>query len=172
MFTLKVENSKGAILELTDNEENYQITKISGLNPPNANINTSNYANSDGFSFDSSRIPNRQVVITVYINGDVEKNRLTLYKYFRNKEWCKIYYESESRNVYIEGYVQTLEVSPFDMKQIAQISILCPNPYFKDLEKVCAFSSICLLFFRTNFYPKDSRDFYIHLKNSVLFSQR
>ena len=136
MFTLKVENSKGAILELTDNEENYQITKISGLNPPNANINTSNYANSDGFSFDSSRIPNRQVVITVYINGDVEKNRLTLYKYFRNKEWCKIYYKDDFRDVYIEGYVKTLEVPRFVQKEVAQISILCPDPYFKDIKTI------------------------------------
>ena len=40
MFTLKVENAKGSTLELTDNEENYQVTDISGLNPPNANINT------------------------------------------------------------------------------------------------------------------------------------
>lgn len=136
MFTLKVENAKGSTLELTDNEENYQVTDISGLNPPNANINTSSYANGDGSSFNSSRIPDREIVITIYINGDIQRNRLALYKHFRNKEWCKIYYESESRNVYIEGYVQTLEVSPFDMKQIAQISILCPNPYFKDLETI------------------------------------
>ena len=47
MFTLKVENTRGAVLELTDNEENYQVTEISGLNPPNANINTSSYANGD-----------------------------------------------------------------------------------------------------------------------------
>lgn len=136
MFTLKIENSKGSIIELTHNEENYQITDISGLNPPNANINTSNYANGDGSSFNSSKIPNREVVITVYINGDVQKNRLTLYKYFRNKEWCKIYYKDDSRDVFIEGYVQTLEVTPFVQKQVAQISILCPNPYFKDVETI------------------------------------
>ena len=136
MFTLKVENAKGAVLELTNNEENYQVADISVLNPPNANINTSNYANGDGSSFNSSRIPNREIVITVYINGDVQKNRLTLYKYFRTKEWCKIYYKDDSRDVFIEGYVQTLEVTPFVQKQVAQISILCPNPYFKDIDTI------------------------------------
>ena len=136
MFTLKVENAKGAILELTHDEGNYQVTSIDGLTPPNANINTSSYANGDGSSFNSSRIPNREIVITVYINGDVQKNRLTLYKYFRNKEWCKIYYQDEDRNVYIEGYVQTLEAPKFVQKQVAQISILCPNPYFKDMETI------------------------------------
>lgn len=136
MFILKIENAKGAVLELTNNEENFQVTDISGLNPPNANINTSNYANGDGSSFNSSRIPNREIVITVYINGDVQKNRLTLYKYCRNKEWCKIYYKDDSRDVFIEGYVQTLDVTPFSQKQVAQISILCPNPYFKDIDTI------------------------------------
>ena len=136
MFTLKVENTRGAVIELTNNEENYQVTDISGLNPPNANINTSNYANGDGSSFNSSRIPNREVVITVYINGDIQKNRLTLYKFFRNKEWCKIYYKDDYRDVFVEGYVQTLEVTPFVQKQVAQISILCPDPYLKDIETI------------------------------------
>lgn len=136
MFTLKVENAKGAILELTNNEENYQVANIDGLTPPNANVNTTSYVNGDGSSFNSSRILNREIVITVYINGDVQKNRLTLYKYFRNKEWCKIYYQDENRDVYIEGYVQTLEAPIFVQKQVAQISILCPNPYFKDIETI------------------------------------
>lgn len=136
MFTLKVENTKGEIIELTNNEEDYQVTDVKGLNPPNANVNSSNYANGDGFSFNNSRIPNRQVVITIYINGDIEANRLRLYKYFRNKEWCKIYYKNETRNIFIEGYVQTFEVSQFVQKQVAQIAIICPDPYLKDLKTI------------------------------------
>ena len=86
MFTLKVENKKGAIFELTHKEDQYQITNIDGITPPNANINTSDYANGDGSSFNSSKIPNREIVITINIKGDVQKNRLALYRYFRNKE--------------------------------------------------------------------------------------
>lgn len=136
MFTLKVENKKGAVLELTNNESDYQVTDIEGLNPPNANVNTSSYANGDGSAYSSSKIPNREIVITIYINGDVEKNRLKLYTYFQNKSWCKIYYTNDSRDVYIEGYVQTLETTPFSKKEVAQISILCPNPYFKDIDTI------------------------------------
>ncbi len=134
MFVLKVENSKGYVLELTDNEENYQITNIEGLDPPKADINTSSYANNDGFSFNGSKIKDREIVITMKINGDVEENRLKLYKYFRIKEWCKIYYKSELRDVFIEGYVQTMDAPKFTQNTTAQISILCPDPYFKDVE--------------------------------------
>lgn len=136
MFTLEIENTKGTRLELTNNEDDFQVTNIEGLNPPNANINTSNYANSDGSSFNSSKIENRQIVITISLNGDIERNRLLLYKYFKNKEWCKIYYKTESRNVFIEGYVQTFEAPQFTQKQVAQIAILCPDPYFKDLDEI------------------------------------
>lgn len=136
MYSLKIENLKGAILELTNNEENYQVVKIEGLDPPKANIITSEFANGDGSSFQSSKMGNREIVITVYINGEVQKNRERLYKYFRSKEWCKIYYKNDTRNVYIEGYVQAFDVSAFVKKQVAQISILCPNPYFKDMQTI------------------------------------
>ena len=64
------------------NNNAFNIQKIVSAN---ANINTSTYANGDGSAFNSSKIPNREIVITVYINGDVSQNRLKLYKYFRNK---------------------------------------------------------------------------------------
>ena len=136
MFRLKVENVKGSILELTNNEDDYQVTNVDGLNPPESTINTTNYANTDGSSFNSSKITNREIVITIYINGDIEKNRLKLYTYFRNKQWCKLYIQNDSRDVYIEGYTQTAEVSMFVQRQVFQVSILCPNPYFKDLTTI------------------------------------
>ena len=136
MFSLKVENNRGSILELTNDESNFQVTNIEGLTPPNAIINTSNFSNGDGSSFNSSKIPNREIVITVYINGDVQTNRLRLYKYFRSKNWCKIYYKDDQRDVYIEGYVQTFEAPIFTQKQVAQIPIICPDPYFKDVDTI------------------------------------
>lgn len=136
MFTLKVENQRKEILVLTNNEENFQVVDIDGTNPPSANINFSSFAGGDGSFFNSSKIEKRSITITIYINGDKEKNRLKLYSFFRTKEYCKIYYKNESRNVYIEGYVQNLDVTPFSQKEVAQISIECPDPYFKDLEQI------------------------------------
>lgn len=88
----------------------------------------------DGSSFNSARIPDREIVITIYINGDVETNRMNLYKYFRVKELCKIYYTNETRDVYIEGYTSILDTTPFSNKEVAQISIECLDPFFKEIE--------------------------------------
>lgn len=136
MFTLKVEALTGEILTLTQNESDYQITNIDGLNPPKAIINTSNVAGMDGNKFNSARLEGRNIVITLRLNGNVEKNRIKLYRYFRTKQWCKIYYKNSSRDVYIEGYVESIETDLFSQSEIMQISILCQNPYFQDAQEI------------------------------------
>lgn len=136
MFTCKIENIKNNILTLTQKEEDYQIIGITGLTPPSAQINTSKIAGLDGSQFNSSTLNERNIVITIKLNGDVEKNRINLYSFFRSKEWCRFYYENDTRNVYIEGYVESFDGDLFSNREIMQISILCPNPYFKDAEEI------------------------------------
>lgn len=136
MYTLKIENTKNDILTLTQNESDFQIFKVEGLNPPQAQINVSKIAGLDGSKFNSSKLLERNIVIYVKINGDIEANRLRLYKYFNPKEWCKIYYKNGSRDVFIEGYAETIECDIFSNNEIMQISILCPNPYFKAVNEI------------------------------------
>lgn len=136
MFTLKIENKKNEMLELTQNESDFQIVSVAGLNPVNAQINRSTIAGLDGSKFNSSKLEDRNIVITLKLNGDVEANRIRLYRYFSTKQWCKVYYKNSSRDVYIEGYVETCECDLFSASELMQISIICPNPYFKALEEI------------------------------------
>ena len=136
MFKCKIENIKNNILTLTQDESNFQVLSITGLNPPNAQINTSTVAGLDGLKFNSSKLQSRNIVITLKINGDIEANRINLYKYFATKEWCKFYYENEHRNVYIDCYVETFECDFFTNNETAQISLICPQPYFKDMDEI------------------------------------
>lgn len=136
MFTLKVENTSGQILELTHDESNYQVVNVTGLNPPEADIFTKAVANMDGEKFKFSKLQMRNLVLTLKINGEVEANRIHLYEYFRTGAWCKIFYSNSSRSVFIEGYCETIECPLFEMNQQMQISIVCPNPYFKSLLEI------------------------------------
>lgn len=138
MFTAKIENSSGQSLTLSQNEQDYQIISITGLNPPKANINMTAIAGMDGSKFNSSKINTRNIVITLKLNGDVEANRLALYQMFRVKEPCTFYYQTESRNVFINGYVETVEVNLFSRSELMQISIICPYPYFKSMATIVA----------------------------------
>lgn len=136
MFILKVENKNNQILTLTQNEQNFQIVNIDGLNPPKAIVNSSPIVGMDGSKFNSSRLEERNIVITLRLNGDVEKNRIFLYRYFKTKQWCKIFYKNNTRDVYIEGYVESIDCDLFTDNELMQISIVCHNPYFKEAQEI------------------------------------
>lgn len=136
MFVCKIENTRNDLLTLTQNESEFQVYKIDGLNPPKAQINTMQIAGLDGGRYNSSVLGMRNVVIFIKLNGDVEANRIRLYSFFRSKEWCKFYYKNGKRDVYIEGYVETVEVDPFTDNEIMEVSIVCPNPYFKAVQEI------------------------------------
>lgn len=135
MFTLKIENRFGDVLEVTHNK-NYIVPKVEGLNPPKARINTSNIAGMDGALFNSAKVETRNIVLTVLPQEPIEENRLALYKYAQVKQWCKIYYSNGAVSVQIEGYVETIEGSLFTRPQSFQISIICPQPYFEALFEI------------------------------------
>lgn len=146
MYSLKVENDRGNTLELTNNP-NYTVYKIEGLNPPQATINSSVNTTTDGSSINSVRLENRNIVIYMTIEGDVESNRINLYKYFPVKKRIKLYFKNNSRDVYIEGTVELIECDQFTNKEVAQISIICPKPYFKDIENlVTSFGDVSSMF--------------------------
>lgn len=133
MFTASVENAQGESLILTGDEPRWQVFRITGLNPPKGQINLSEMAGMDGAWFNSSKLDVRNIVIYLKINGDAQTNRLTLYNYFRTKQKLTFFFEHSARSVYIEGYCETVQVSPFDRSQTMQISILCPFPYFRSV---------------------------------------
>jgi hypothetical protein len=136
MFELKIENEKKQILTLSQNESNYQIISITGLNPPKATINTIKSANKDGSSFNSSFLEERNIVLTVGIVGDVAKNRLKLYEFLGSGSYCKIYYNNGLRDVYCEGHIEQIETDLFAMLQQVQISILCEDPFLYALNQI------------------------------------
>lgn len=146
MFTLQVENKYGQRLELTHNEA-YVITSIDGIDPPDAVINTTRNASADGSVFNSSYVDNRVIIITLSLNAPAEENRINLYKYFKAKYPVRLYYKNESRDVYIDGYVRNINVDMFAQKQVAQITIFCPLPFFKSKDSTMIdFSSVEPLF--------------------------
>ena len=136
MYTLKFENENGNVITLSGKEDQYQIIGIEGLNPPNANVHRSEVAGMDGSKYISAKLEERNIVLTVRINGDVEKNRLNLYTYFKTKHWSKMYYSNGSRDVYIEGYVESVECDLFSMSEQMQVSIICTDPYFKSANEI------------------------------------
>ena len=138
MYTLKIENTNGEIFELTHDFSDYYVTKVEGLTPPATTINTAKAGIIDGTFFNSASVEERNIVISITINGDIEANRQKLYRIFPRKTACTVYFKNANRDVKIKGYVETIECDPFVMREKAQISIICPRPYFEDLATIYA----------------------------------
>lgn len=147
MYTAKIENRSGDVYILNGDEAAWQIASITGLNPPQGLINTTTIVGLDGAVFNSSKLETRNIVITVRITGDAEQNRLRLYRAFRTKEWCRFYYSNDTVDVWIDGYVESVECDLFQKAEQAQISIICPQPYFRSVKQIIAdISSTTALF--------------------------
>lgn len=133
MIQITVENNRGQTLNLFNNPS-YIVTRVDGLNPPNANINTAATATFDGSTFKSSRVNERNIVIEIVLDDNIENSRLNLYKYFKSKSKVTLYLKTNRRDVYTIGYVESFECDLFEERQKAQISLLCPFPYFVDVK--------------------------------------
>lgn len=146
MYTLICENKYGDQIELTHNPA-YNIVEITGFDPPDATINTTKNAGADGSVYNSSYINERQITITLVVNAPAEANRINLYRYFKSKFPVRLYYSNGTRDVYIDGYVQNIQIGYFEKKQTIQITVYCPKPLLNGTaEDIQDFSSVEALF--------------------------
>lgn len=135
MFSLTIENKDGQRLDLTS-EKDCEIIGIEGLTPPAAEIVMTQLALADGTRFNSATVGQRNLVLHIRLLRDVENFRILLYKYFRVRQYCKIYYKNGVRDVYCEGYVETFENDRFTLENQVDISIICPSPWFKEVGEI------------------------------------
>lgn len=135
MFELILENQNGDQLTFGMGTP-FTITEIDGLDPPDAEINTSELALIDGAKYNSAKLEMRQVNIAFAIEYSAPYNRTQIYKVLKTKHYVKIYYKGDYRDIYCEGYVRSLNIAYFDMKQVATVEILCPDPYLKGMEEI------------------------------------
>lgn len=110
----------------------FYIVSITGLGPAKANINTTEMSTNDGGIYNSARLNTRNIVLNIGFWDDrpIENTRLESYKFFPIKKPVKILIETDNRIAETIGYVETNEPNIFSKNETAQISIICPDPYF------------------------------------------
>lgn len=123
------------VMSLRNPEESgFLIANVSGLNPPLAAINSTELAGQDGGRFASARVGTRNIVLTIVFQADsnhsIEELRLKSYTYFPIKQRIRLSFTTENREAYIYGYVESNDINIFSPIQAAQISIICPDPFF------------------------------------------
>lgn len=129
MLSIKVTRNLRS-LNITGNSK-FQLVSVAGLNPPVADIAYSQLATSDGGVFNIARGQARNIVLTIQPMGGVEAKRLELYEFLAPKSAITLDVKTDSRDVTIDGYVESMEIDYNANPQLVQVSIICPNPYFK-----------------------------------------
>lgn len=130
-YTLYVYNEKlTGWYDLTAHSELFSILRVDGLNPPPANINTSTGGTLDGTFFNSARLGQRNIVITIMPHGNIEDVRQNLYNLFPVNSEIQLRFKNGNRDVTTTGYIETFEGSLCDFPQTFTISVICPRPFF------------------------------------------
>lgn len=138
MFSLRLENESGNIVDINDGERYIVIPPVSGLNPPSAALFTSKSPNRKGSKYNGSTLDERNIVITIKILGDIEANRNALYAWVDTEQYCKVYYKNGVKSVFCEGYVQDCPIDLFTDNEVVSVAIVCPDPYWRDLQEISA----------------------------------
>lgn len=158
-FHLILENANGDWVDMTTTANQYMISEIEGLYPPNGTISISSYAGMGGSYLNNAFIEKRNVVIHFEMRGvSVEARRQELYKVVKPSRYIKIYYRTANIDVYTEGYVETCTVSNFSNLTSGQISIICPDIYWYSTSALYAYYSQITGAFHFPF-PDDDKPF-------------
>lgn len=149
---ITVTNPKGESLrmELANPElSGIIVANVEGLGPAKANIVTNELATVDGSIFSQAKQSNRNIVLSLVMwpGEDVEQMRKKTYRYFPIKKPITLRVETDYKIVECTGYVESNEPVIFSSQEYTQISIVCPDPCFYDLEeRVVSFSGTIALF--------------------------
>lgn len=128
----------------------FLFTSMDGIGSPTATIHTSSMSINDGSIYNSAVAMEKNITLGILFQEttkgeSIEDVRLKTYKFFPIKKEVTLTIVTDNRSVMITGRVETNVPSIFTKQAGAQISILCPDPYFYSTE-----SHI------TNFYGIDS----------------
>lgn len=138
--SFKITNHLGESLYLDikkPEDTGFLIGSVSGLASPETDISLTEYALYDGAHIGSIRSESRQIDFSIVFyefnknKYSIEELRHQCYKYFPIKRKIKIEVTNDSGTYEIEGYVETNETTIFTKLEGAEISVICPDPYFR-----------------------------------------
>ena len=154
--SVTVMNYLNEVIKITLNdpepEHGLIIASIDGLGPAKANINTTDIATNDGSIYNSARLEERNIRMSLLfappVGKSIEDIRQLTYKYFPEKKQLGLMVETDNRTLTTTGYVESNEPNIFSSREGSNISIVCPDPYFYagEGDTVTVFSGIESLF--------------------------
>lgn len=139
-------------MELTrPDKSGLNVKSVTGITPIGADIFSTPFGVVDGGLYSGSRIPSRDIVLTIGMYAqpghNIEDSRMILYNYFRIKDPVKLAFLTDTRYIEIEGYVQDNDCPIFSKDETATVTVRCVDPYFySPYSQATGFSGVKQLF--------------------------
>ena len=115
-------------------EAPYVITKIEGHGPVGADINLTQFATNDGAMYNSARVGERALSLTLAVVAQpgktIEHARRWIYRTYAVKTRVTMVFTTDTGTYIMTGYVEKCEPDIFDKITKVKITIVCPDPYF------------------------------------------
>lgn len=131
-------NENGVGLTFDDRFNPWMLENCEGLYEVKNNVSMSANTMTDGATYQGSVTQMRNIVLSLRDDpkGDHEANRKILYALFKSKSPGKFTYYENSTVRQIEYHVESVIIDSKKNSRRATISLLCPDPFFVDLEDI------------------------------------
>ena len=142
---IAITNTYGMTLQLPlwGMDSGYLVHDVEGLGPVDAEIFSTKYAQFDGIQYQNAKRSSRNLVFTIgysptNLSGDISVLRKKLESLLRTKVKATFSFSMDDSDITwtIDGIVESNETTRFDMDPVTTISVICPDPDFKNTQPV------------------------------------
>lgn len=117
-----------------DDASAFFLESIDGVMSVVNTVATSENTTVDGSTYQGSTTKERNIVLTAHISRNHVYYRNLLYKCFKPKTTGTLTYIEEDERRTIDYKVESIEIDEKGVVRNAVISLICPDPFFKDEE--------------------------------------
>jgi len=110
------------------------LESVDGLHEVTGVVAGMSSAYAIGENYIGTSVEKRNIIIKGAIRDDVITNRQKLYRVFPLKSTGTLYYYEDDLERKINYKVESIQIDDTGLHKHFQISLICPNPYFTDLE--------------------------------------
>lgn len=136
MKVIKCENDNGlsAVFTYDHDVTEFFLVSLEGVYEMKNNVHTSDNATTDGSSYGGEALEQRNIVITANIRRNYRENRDYLSRVFKKGAEGTFYHTEDGQTRKIKYRSEGVNVADKGVLRPAVISLICPDPYFKDAE--------------------------------------
>ncbi|MCH3961031.1 MAG: phage tail family protein [Solobacterium sp.] len=131
--TIKCTNENNVSITLGEEFNQWLLTEASGMFSFDNDVAVTDNTMTDGSTYLGTTTKKRNIVLTLRDKSDHKENRQSLYTIFKPKGIGTLIYTEGDEERTIDYYVESVNIDGANESAMATISLICPDPFFKDL---------------------------------------